>query len=99
MGYINLTDRSQISNTVMAYSAFAFYGSFGLLIFALVPVSLSRVLAASRPKVYDQVWRDFYMYYKLFVLSALFGSSRLVDLPNSRYDPGDLARYYLCGPT
>lgn len=57
MGYVNLTqnDRHQISSAIMTYSAFAFYGSFGVLIFALVPVSVSRVVAASQPKVYDQV--------------------------------------------
>lgn len=57
MGYVNLSqnDHNQISSAIMTYSAFAFYGSFGVLIFALVPVSLSRVIAASQPKVYDQV--------------------------------------------
>lgn len=57
MGYLNLSEneRNQISSVIMTYSAFAFYGSFGMLIFALVPVSVSRVVAASQPKVYDQV--------------------------------------------
>ncbi|KAI6239122.1 Phospholipid/glycerol acyltransferase domain-containing protein [Aphelenchoides fujianensis] len=54
MGYINLSDRNQFSTAVMTYSAFAFYGSFGILICALVPVSISRVIAASQPKIYDQ---------------------------------------------
>jgi hypothetical protein len=57
MGYVNLTenDGNQVLGAIRAYSAFAFYGSFGVLIFALVPVSLSRVVAASQPKVYDRV--------------------------------------------
>lgn len=55
MGYVNLSDRQQFSVNVMTYSAFAFYGSFGVMICALVPVSLSRVVAASKPKTYDKV--------------------------------------------
>ncbi|KAI6218449.1 hypothetical protein M3Y95_01165400 [Aphelenchoides besseyi] len=53
MGYVNL-DRSHISSTLMAWSAIAYYGSFGLLICALIPISISRVVAASQPKIYDQ---------------------------------------------
>lgn len=57
LGFVNLTqgDYHQISSAIMTYSAFAFYGSFGVLIFALVPVSISRIVAASQPKVYNQV--------------------------------------------
>ncbi|KAI6177495.1 hypothetical protein M3Y97_00913800 [Aphelenchoides bicaudatus] len=56
MGYVNLTenDHHHISSAIMSYLAFSFYGSFGILIFALIPVSVSRVMAASKPKVYDQ---------------------------------------------
>ncbi|KAE9550370.1 hypothetical protein FO519_006411 [Halicephalobus sp. NKZ332] len=56
MGYVNLSDRQQLSVRVMTYSAFAFYGSFGVMICALVPVSLSRVMAASKPKTYDKLF-------------------------------------------
>uniref|UniRef100_A0AC34GQQ2 G-protein coupled receptors family 1 profile domain-containing protein n=1 Tax=Panagrolaimus sp. ES5 TaxID=591445 RepID=A0AC34GQQ2_9BILA len=56
MGYVNLSDRQQFSVKIMTYSAFAFYGSFGVMICALVPVSLSRVVAASKPKTYDKLF-------------------------------------------
>ncbi|KAK0397753.1 hypothetical protein QR680_002253 [Steinernema hermaphroditum] len=56
MGYANITDRKQFSPTVMAYSALAFYGSFGVMVCALVPVSISRVVAASNPKIYDKLF-------------------------------------------
>ncbi|KHJ85913.1 hypothetical protein OESDEN_14351 [Oesophagostomum dentatum] len=32
----------------MTYSAFAFYGSFGVMVCALVPISLSRVVALTK---------------------------------------------------
>lgn len=60
MGYLNLAARQnqKIDIRIMTYSAFAFYGSFGVMICALVPVSLSRVVAASKPKLYDKVTQN-----------------------------------------
>lgn len=58
MGYLNLHGRHArryINRQVMTYSAFAFYGSFGVMICALVPVSLSRVVAAGKPQIYEKV--------------------------------------------
>uniref|UniRef100_A0A915CZX5 G protein-coupled receptor n=1 Tax=Ditylenchus dipsaci TaxID=166011 RepID=A0A915CZX5_9BILA len=56
MGYINLTNGGNFSIRVMTYSALAFYGSFGVMVCALVPISLSRIVAASRPKAYDKLF-------------------------------------------
>uniref|UniRef100_A0AC34RIL6 G-protein coupled receptors family 1 profile domain-containing protein n=1 Tax=Panagrolaimus sp. JU765 TaxID=591449 RepID=A0AC34RIL6_9BILA len=56
MGYLNLGDRQRFSVRVMTYSAFAFYGSFGVMVCGLVPISLSRVFAASKPKVYNRLF-------------------------------------------
>ncbi|TMS37330.1 hypothetical protein L596_004283 [Steinernema carpocapsae] len=56
MGYANIADRKTFSPTVMSYSALAFYGSFGVMVCALVPVSISRVVAASKPKTYDKLF-------------------------------------------
>lgn len=55
IGYINLTNGRYLSMQVMTYSALAFYGSFGVMICALVPISLSRIVAASKPQAYDKV--------------------------------------------
>ncbi|KAL6724435.1 hypothetical protein Aduo_019326 [Ancylostoma duodenale] len=50
MGYINVEDDKKLfSFRVMTYSAFAFYGSFGVMVCALVPISLSRVIALTKP--------------------------------------------------
>lgn len=55
MGYLNFCDGKGFSMQIMIYSAFAFYGSFGVMICALIPVSLSRIVAAAKPKSYDKV--------------------------------------------
>ncbi|KAI1725622.1 hypothetical protein DdX_02290 [Ditylenchus destructor] len=56
IGYINLTNGRYLSMQVMTYSALAFYGSFGVMICALVPISLSRIVAASKPQAYDKLF-------------------------------------------
>ncbi|CAB3400597.1 unnamed protein product [Caenorhabditis bovis] len=52
MGYINVNDTHNIPITFLYYMTLAFYGSFGTMICALVPISLSRVLALSNTKLY-----------------------------------------------
>uniref|UniRef100_A0A7E4UWA7 G_PROTEIN_RECEP_F1_2 domain-containing protein n=1 Tax=Panagrellus redivivus TaxID=6233 RepID=A0A7E4UWA7_PANRE len=87
MGYINLSDRKRFSVSVMTYSAFAFYGSFGVMICALVPVSLSRVVAAAKPKSYDKLFsgkRSFLV----CVISDMAPIILLVIICTSRHDVG-----------
>ncbi|CAJ0609140.1 unnamed protein product [Cylicocyclus nassatus] len=51
MGYINVDNK--FSFGLMTHSTFAFYGSFGVMVCALVPISLSRVIALTKPHLYN----------------------------------------------
>ncbi|VDM62833.1 unnamed protein product [Angiostrongylus costaricensis] len=58
MGYINVENNKKLfSFRVMTYSAFAFYGSFGVMVCALVSISLSRVIALNKPHLSNRVLR------------------------------------------
>ncbi|PIC15172.1 hypothetical protein B9Z55_022251 [Caenorhabditis nigoni] len=52
MGYINVNDDHHIPSQFLYYMTLAFYGSFGTMICAIVPISLSRVLALSNAAMY-----------------------------------------------
>uniref|UniRef100_A0A1I7SZT2 G_PROTEIN_RECEP_F1_2 domain-containing protein n=1 Tax=Caenorhabditis tropicalis TaxID=1561998 RepID=A0A1I7SZT2_9PELO len=52
MGYINVNDDHHIPSQFLYYMTLAFYGSFGTMICAIVPISLSRVLALSNAALY-----------------------------------------------
>ncbi|CAD5216454.1 unnamed protein product [Bursaphelenchus okinawaensis] len=67
MGYVNLSAHFRFPVSIMTYSAFAFYGSFGIMICALVPVSISRIVAASKPKTYDRLFSG----YRAFIVCAV----------------------------
>ncbi|CAD5222347.1 unnamed protein product [Bursaphelenchus xylophilus] len=85
MGYVNLSSHFHIPISVMSYSAFAFYGSFGVMICALVPVSLSRIVAASRPRTYDRIFSG----YRAFVVCAvmdLLPVILLIVISNAHHD-------------
>ncbi|CAD6188865.1 unnamed protein product [Caenorhabditis auriculariae] len=56
MGYINMNDEHRIPSHILYYLALAFYGSFGVMICALVPISISRVLALTRPSLYTTLF-------------------------------------------
>ncbi|KAL6724438.1 hypothetical protein Aduo_019329 [Ancylostoma duodenale] len=50
MGYINVQGgKMPFSIGLMVYSVFIFYGSFGVMVCALVPISLSRVISLTKP--------------------------------------------------
>ncbi|CCD69982.1 G_PROTEIN_RECEP_F1_2 domain-containing protein [Caenorhabditis elegans] len=53
MGYINVNDDHHIPSQFLYYMTLAFYGSFGTMICAIVPISLSRVLALSNASLYS----------------------------------------------
>ncbi|CAP20737.2 Protein CBG24032 [Caenorhabditis briggsae] len=56
MGYINVNDDHHIPSQFLYYMTLAFYGSFGTMICAIVPISLSRVLALSNASVYTTIF-------------------------------------------
>ncbi|CAI4223946.1 unnamed protein product [Auanema sp. JU1783] len=56
MGYINILDlQTKLSVSMMTYSALAFYGSFGVMIWAVLPISISRVLALTHSGAYKSL--------------------------------------------
>ncbi|VDM74315.1 unnamed protein product [Strongylus vulgaris] len=55
MGFINVEDnKKHFSFGLMTYILLAFYGSFGVMVCALVPISLSRVIALTKPHL--SIW-------------------------------------------
>ncbi|CAI5455025.1 unnamed protein product [Caenorhabditis angaria] len=53
MGYINVDRDHHFPSVFLYYMTLAFYGSFGTMICALVPISLSRVMALSKTSLYS----------------------------------------------
>ncbi|PAV91591.1 hypothetical protein WR25_20754 [Diploscapter pachys] len=56
MGYVNVFDDHNIPTQILYYMGLAFYGSFGIMIWALVPISVSRILALTKPVLYSYVF-------------------------------------------
>ncbi|CAL2052817.1 unnamed protein product [Caenorhabditis brenneri] len=56
MGYINVNNHHNIPSKFLYYMTLAFYGSFGIMICAIVPISLSRVLAVSNTTPFPKMF-------------------------------------------
>ncbi|EGT54810.1 hypothetical protein CAEBREN_30054 [Caenorhabditis brenneri] len=56
MGYINVNNHHNIPSKFLYYMTLAFYGSFGIMICAIVPISLSRVLALSNTTPFPKMF-------------------------------------------
>ncbi|CAJ0583469.1 unnamed protein product, partial [Mesorhabditis spiculigera] len=57
MGFVNVEKNGRLfSMELLTFCALAFYGSFGVMVCALTPISLSRILAASCPAVYEKLF-------------------------------------------
>ncbi|PAV88205.1 hypothetical protein WR25_05225 isoform B [Diploscapter pachys] len=56
MGYVNVFDDHNIPTQILYYMGLAFYGSFGIMIWALVPISVSRILALTKPVLYSYMF-------------------------------------------
>uniref|UniRef100_A0A1I7WUG9 G_PROTEIN_RECEP_F1_2 domain-containing protein n=1 Tax=Heterorhabditis bacteriophora TaxID=37862 RepID=A0A1I7WUG9_HETBA len=72
MGFINVNDNEKrFSISLMTYSSFAFCGSFGIMICALVPISISRILALSKPGIYSMLFSGHRSLFFCFLFDVL----------------------------
>uniref|UniRef100_A0A914USY0 G protein-coupled receptor n=1 Tax=Plectus sambesii TaxID=2011161 RepID=A0A914USY0_9BILA len=74
VGFVNLgsVSRGRFSFRVLKVTALAFYGgSFGMMVCALVPVSISRLVAATRPQLYERLFTQRMVFVVCFVFDTL----------------------------